>query len=126
MALRHFFNGGLRIPRYAVAAAILSTLLFASRPVAAEAATLTLTPDPPQLYDQVWPTGCGYIVGKPAIIAVYGPDGILSYDVGVDASGCLYPSHWGTTSPGDYTVDVRQNVKGKRLTSMASCSFDVY
>ena len=127
MSLRHFFGAGLGSPRYALAVASLAALLaFASRPGTAEAANLNLTPDPAHLTDQIWPSGCGYMVGKPAVIVVYGPDAILSYDVGVDATGCLYPSHWGPTSPGDYSVDVRQNVKGKRLNVMASCPLEVY
>jgi hypothetical protein len=92
----------------------------------AGAATLDPTPNPAAANGgEVWVLGCGYVVGKSVDMAIYGPDAIISYRVAVDASGCVYPSRFWTSSPGEYGIDARQSLRGKKQVLMGAATLMV-
>jgi hypothetical protein len=128
MSLRCEAFAEIRSPRYRITAAILLVLaVLIGAPAIGRGAQLDITPNPAQPNGaEVWLSGCGYVSGKQANVTIYGPDAVLFFYPAIDSSGCLVPYRFWTSSAGDYAVEVRQALKGKRQSLMSSGYLEVY
>ncbi len=87
-------------------------------------ATLTVSPDPAPANWYFHAEGCGYVTGKMVNILVKDNGSTAFFGVGVDGNGCISFDSF-TGSPGSYTLEAYQNLKGKKQTLMASTTFAV-
>lgn len=88
-------------------------------------AVLTANPDPAQSGGvQFWTSGCGYLADRQVNITITTPTSVDFFPVAPDQEGCV-DFMWYTGVAGDYLIEARQVVKGKKQTLMGQGTLTV-
>ena len=99
-----------------------ASVALAGRP--ASGATLSVSPNDAPAWSTVSVTGCGYDAEAVVYLDIHKPSALAFYGVMPDAGGCFALTVT-TDDPGTYRLETRQQLKGKRWTTMASYDLPV-